>query len=58
MIAHMTPIPRIEPVRVVNITSPEPIISEDQINPGPIIAKTAQPLGADLGVSTLYSSCR
>ena len=51
----MTPVPKIAPVRVANITSPDPIYSAHQIKAGPTNAKTARPLGGCLIVSLVVT---
>ena len=43
--AHITAVPRIAPVRVARITSPEPIYSAHHTNAGPTISKIAMPVG-------------
>ncbi|MHC4540775.1 MAG: hypothetical protein ACYS74_13495 [Planctomycetota bacterium] len=45
---HSTAVPRIAPVRVAMITSPEPIYSAAQTKDGPTIARAARPTGAFL----------
>jgi hypothetical protein len=47
-IAHITPVPKIAPVRVAKITSPEPMYSAHHTKAGPTTAKIARPLGGSL----------
>ena len=55
-IAQSTVIPKIAPVRVAKITSPEPIYSAAHTIEGPKSAKTASPTGAFLILISLTCS--
>ena len=56
-IAHSTLEPKIAPVRVARMTSPEPMNSAAQINEGPTRAKTASPTGGFLIAKSLFCIC-
>lgn len=51
MMAQITPVPKMAPVRVARITSPEPMYSAHHTKAGPTSVKIARPLGGTLSVS-------